>query len=232
MTPRDTGVTAYFPSPEEARVAVDRLTGIGVPRSAIDVQVHGGDTHGGFMEGLKNFFGVGEERAYELGAIVRVVDESRPEVVEALRDCGGEVTGYDGSEGDGEEQRMRLHEERLSVDKRRRQVGEAVVRKEVVTENQQIEVPVQHEEVYIERRSVAESDPRAEDDFDREEELRIPVTRDEVEVHTHPVTTEEVAIGKRRVDETQTVGATVRKERARVETDGEMRPVDEGRDTR
>jgi uncharacterized protein (TIGR02271 family) len=47
--------------------------------------------------------------------------------------------------------------------------------------------------------------------------------REEVSVEKHPVTTEEVIIGKRTVEENQTVGGTVRKERARIEKDDTAR---------
>lgn len=57
-----------------------------------------------------------------------------------------------------------------------------------------------------------------------EDEICIPVTREEFSVEKRPVVTEEIAVGKRTVKETQTVGGAVRKERARVETDGDVTP--------
>ena len=52
------------------------------------------------------------------------------------------------------EESIRLHEERLNVDKERVQAGEVNVGKHVVEEEQSVEVPVSHEEVDIERRAV------------------------------------------------------------------------------
>src|SRR5207302_270260 len=49
---------------------------------------------------------------------------------------------------------MQLKEEELKVDKAPVQTGEVEVRKEVVTEHRQISVPVEREEVVIERRPV------------------------------------------------------------------------------
>jgi uncharacterized protein (TIGR02271 family) len=118
---------------------------------------------------------------------------------------------------------MQLKEEELEVSKRKVQKGEVEVRKEVVTEQRQITVPVEREEVVIERRpaggKAAAGDVRAE-------EIRIPVSEEEVEVHKTTKVKEEVTVGKRKVADTKTVGGTVRHEEVKVETTGDARVRD------
>ncbi|WP_426449507.1 YsnF/AvaK domain-containing protein [Paenibacillus sp. S-38] len=121
-----------------------------------------------------------------------------------------------------EERELRLREERLQVDKQRVQSGEVSVRKEVIEEQQTINVPVSREEVYIERRDVTDgrtdNTPLGEDEV-----IRIPVTEERVEVTKKPVVTGEVAIGKREVTENRQVSDTVKREEAVIDSTGETR---------
>ena len=117
---------------------------------------------------------------------------------------------------------MQLKEEELHVTKRPVQKGEVEVRKEVVTEQRQITVPVQREEVVIERRPASGTAAGPI----RAEEVRIPVTEEQVDVTKQAVVKEEVSVGKRKVTDTKTVGGTVRKEEVKVETEGDARVRD------
>jgi len=114
---------------------------------------------------------------------------------------------------------LRLKEERLDVDKERVRTGEVTLRKEVVEEEKSIQVPVQREEVVIERRPVNE---KAVDgtDIGADETIRVPVSEERVQVTKTPVVTEEISAGKRVVRDTEQVSDTVRKERAEVEREG------------
>jgi stress response protein YsnF len=53
------------------------------------------------------------------------------------------------------------------------------------------------------------------------EEIRVPIMEEEVRVEKRPVVKEEVTLGKRKVTETERVDETVRREEARVETEGD-----------
>ena len=121
---------------------------------------------------------------------------------------------------DLDRERIELREEELDVRKRQVEAGEVRVRKEVVTEQRSIEVPVSREEVVIERRPVA-GRKAADGEIDETEELRIPLSAEEVDVDKHTVVREELEVGKRRVDETRTVSDAVRREEARVDTEGD-----------
>jgi len=95
---------------------------------------------------------------------------------------------------------IQVKEEQLHAEKRPVEAGEVRVRKEVHTETKTLEVPVQHEEVVIERTPVH---GRAASDVIREgEEIRIPVREEQVDVSKHAVVTEEVKVGKRVVQDT------------------------------
>ncbi|HEV7215143.1 MAG TPA: YsnF/AvaK domain-containing protein, partial [Chloroflexota bacterium] len=55
------------------------------------------------------------------------------------------------------------------------------------------------------------------------ETLSVPVSEEQVNVEKVPVLTEEVRVGKREVQENREVSGTVRRERARIENEGNVR---------
>ncbi|TWT06818.1 DUF2382 domain-containing protein [Planococcus sp. CPCC 101016] len=127
-----------------------------------------------------------------------------------------------------DEEKLRLHEERLNVDKERVQTGEVNVGKHVVEETQSIEVPVEREEVYVERRPVNEETTGSSfdkdsgltgDAYQEGENIHIPVSEERVEVTKKDVVAEEIVVGKRKVQDTETVNETVRREEADIDED-------------
>ena len=80
-----------------------------------------------------------------------------------------------------QEEHLRLHEERLSIDKERQLSGEVNVDKYVVEEEETIEVPIERQEVYIEKRA-ANAETAAGEVFDDGENIHIPVMEERVEV--------------------------------------------------
>ncbi len=125
-----------------------------------------------------------------------------------------------GAVHDAFDRTIRLHEERLKVDKTPTRTGEVEVRKEVHTENKSITVPVEREEVVIERRPAAGK--AAAGDI-KAEEIRIPVKEEKVNVSKETVLKEEVNVGKRKVQDTQTVSDDVRVEELKVEEKGDAK---------
>ncbi len=121
---------------------------------------------------------------------------------------------------------MKVHEERLNVDKQQVQKGEVTVDKNIVEDRKTVDIPVEHEEITIERRPVnGELDESAEDfrtatAFDNET-IRVPVTEEKVEVTKKPVVTEEIVINKKRVTDTEHVDETVKREEVNVNQEGE-----------
>ncbi|RFU69017.1 YsnF/AvaK domain-containing protein [Peribacillus saganii] len=118
--------------------------------------------------------------------------------------------------GTDEEKTMKLREEQLKVNKQAVQTGEVQVNKEVVEEQKSVEVPVKHEEVYVERRP-AQSTAADAGTIDENETIRVPVVEEQIQVTKKPVVTEEIVIGKRTVEETKHVSDTVKKEEAHVD---------------
>ncbi len=168
-------------------------------------------------------------------AIVTVDGENDPdEAIDILQSNGGNVDASDlgsapaatgsravapqrSSRDDVDEaRRLQLREERLRIDKQRVSSGEARVRKEVVSEQQSIDVPVFHEELFIQRRPVSEGSSSASP-IDQSEDIRIPLNAERVNVQKQTFVTEEVEIGKRTVERTEHVSDTVRHEELRVD---------------
>jgi len=115
---------------------------------------------------------------------------------------------------------FQVKEERLHAEKRPVEAGEVTVRKVIHSETKHIDVPVEREEVIIERTRVG---GRPTTDVIREgEEVRIPVREEQVNVKKDAVVTEEVRVGKRVVHDTERVSGEVRKEEVKVEQKGSV----------
>ncbi|MCJ1907794.1 YsnF/AvaK domain-containing protein [Planococcus ruber] len=140
----------------------------------------------------------------------------------------GSVFTNDTSASTTDEERLRLHEEQLRVDKERVQTGEVNVGKHVVEDTQTIEVPVEREEVYIERRPVNEATDSAtaggltgKDAYQDGENIHIPISEERVEVSKTDVVSEEIVVGKRKVQDTEQVTETTRREVADIDEDND-----------
>lgn len=123
--------------------------------------------------------------------------------------------------------RVQLREEQLQATKTREQAGEVDIRKNVVSEEQTLNVPVNREEVYVERHPVNNpvSDNAAPIGQGQDEVVRVPVSEEQVQVTKQPVVTEEINVGKRVVQDNQQVTDTVRHEEAQVENQGDVNVV-------
>jgi uncharacterized protein (TIGR02271 family) len=122
--------------------------------------------------------------------------------------------------GTEDRERLELREEELDVDTHRVQAGEVRVRKEVHTEQRNIEVPVTREEVVIERHPVQGREVSGQSIG--EDEIRIPLMEEEVDVQKRAVVREEISVGKKEIQENRTVSDTVRREEARIESQGDV----------
>lgn len=156
------------------------------------------------------------------GSILLYVDKEYGTIYdENDKDLGTTQTGTNFSttdnfiDGHTQEERMRLHEERLSIDKEQQLAGEVNVEKHVVETQERVEVPVEHEEVYIERRAVVDENATGEI-VDDGEKIHIPVMEERVEVTKRPVVSQEIVVGKRKVTDTEFVNETVRREEADI----------------
>lgn len=128
---------------------------------------------------------------------------------------------------------MTLSEERVNVDKENVQAGEVRLRKHVVHDTQTVEVPVEREELRIERTPV---DGDHADRADRggalgEEETTMSLSEERVNVTKETVPVEEVSLHKETVRDTETVREDVAREELDVDgdTDAGFDPGSEGR---
>jgi uncharacterized protein (TIGR02271 family) len=129
---------------------------------------------------------------------------------------------------DAYDRTIQLREEHLKVEKARVQTGEVRVGKRVVTEQKTIDVPVEREEVVIERRPA--SGRAAKGDIGADEgEIVVPVSEERVTVTKQPVVKEEVSVGKRKVRDTKHVSETVRKEELKTDEHGDAPVKGRGR---
>ncbi len=135
-----------------------------------------------------------------------------------FREHGLTDEGVNQSRGDDledeDELRVQRSEEELRAGTREREAGALNVRKRVVSERQQMEVPTRREEVTVDRVPV-EGEASEADIGD--EEVRVPVTEEEVVVEKRPVAKEEVRIRKDVVEDTEVVEEDVRKEEVDVD---------------
>ncbi|MED4532017.1 YsnF/AvaK domain-containing protein [Metabacillus fastidiosus] len=107
---------------------------------------------------------------------------------------------------DSKEQTLQLREEQLNIKKERIQTGEVKVHKEVVEEQKTFTVPIRREEMVIEAGD--------------EEEFRIPLKEEEIQINKHPVQLNEVSITTRQIQEMKQIKEKLKRETADVEVAG------------
>jgi len=111
-----------------------------------------------------------------------------------------------------------VREEDLVAEKRRQEQGRVHVHKDVIEEQETVNVPVQHEEVRVERVPFSgTADTTATDDAFVERDIDMPLMGEDVVVGKRVEGVEEVRIRKDTVTENRQVSDTVRKERVVVD---------------
>ncbi|MFS8099555.1 PRC and DUF2382 domain-containing protein [Lentzea alba] len=117
----------------------------------------------------------------------------------------------------GDAAEVTLSEEKLDVGKRSVETGRVRLVKHTVTEEQNISVPVTHEEVRVVREP---AEGNAGKPF-ADEQAEVTLHREEPVVRKHTEAVERVRLEKDAVTEQKDVKGQVRKERAEVERDSE-----------
>jgi uncharacterized protein (TIGR02271 family) len=136
--------------------------------------------------------------------------------------------GYDTS-GQTTDDAMTRSEERVRTGTESRQAGRARLRKYVVTEQQQVTVPVTREEARVEREPITDEnrDSALSGPDITEAEHEVVLTEEQPTVTTETVPVERVRLTKDQVQDEQTVTADVRKEQIDTETDADTRLTDD-----
>jgi uncharacterized protein (TIGR02271 family) len=142
------------------------------------------------------------------------------------------TVGHDTS-GPTTDNAMTRSEERLNVGTETREAGRARLRKHVVTEQQQVTVPVAHEELRVEREPI--TDANRGDAYDgpaiSEEEHEVTLRAERPVVSTETEAVERVRLGTETVRSEETVSGQVRKEEIEVDDDSRVTDRDrQGRD--
>ncbi|GAA0798113.1 DUF2382 domain-containing protein [Spirilliplanes yamanashiensis] len=138
------------------------------------------------------------------------------------RDTGTETrtAGHDTS-GPNTDDAMTRSEERLVAGTQTEERGKARLRKYVVTEQEQVTVPVSREEVRLEREPITEGnvDRAMDGPAISEEEHEVTLRAERPVVDTEAVPVERVRLNKETVTEQETVGGEVRKEQIDLDED-------------
>ncbi|MEX3598612.1 DUF2382 domain-containing protein [Kocuria carniphila] len=146
-----------------------------------------------------------------------LVDQDRRDVADRDRDLT-----------DRDDASVVRHEEQLKVGTQERETGRARLRKYVVTEHETVDVPVEREEVSVERTPIR--DGQARTGTIGEEEVEVSLHEERPVVEKEAVAVEEVGLNKETVRDTQRVEADVRKEQVDVETGNDRNLTDRDRD--
>jgi uncharacterized protein (TIGR02271 family) len=190
--------------------------------SAPNVDADGGHLSESEEAELYRYYGL-EYATQETGVQTGQVDES---AAWTGREEHPGAVGHDTS-GPTTDEAMTRSEERLRAGTERVTTGRARLRKYIVTEQQQVTVPVSREEVRIEREPITDANvgaAMAGPDLS-EEEHEVVLMEERPVVATETVPVERVRLAKDVQQSEETVTADVRKER--IETD-----LDEGIDRR
>jgi uncharacterized protein (TIGR02271 family) len=173
--------------------------------------------------------------AEEVGRAARSVKEAASNVVDEARAAlGGNDRADRADRGDrakratfeqfgkSEEILVPLIEEEIVASKHVEKVGDVHIRKEIITEEKQITVPVTREVLRVERVAV-NHEVRAGDRAFERESFDIPISEEHVTLEKHAVVREEIHIGKDIQQGEEMASTTVRREQAEIETTGPVR---------
>ena len=118
-----------------------------------------------------------------------------------------------------EEIRVPVMEEELTATVRAREAGAVRIEKDVITEEQTLDVPVTEERVRVERRVVDRPVSAADADAFEETVIEVPLRTEEVDIQKRARVAEEVVVSKEATQRTERVADTVRREEVFVDED-------------
>ena len=123
---------------------------------------------------------------------------------------------------------LSLRKEELDIAKSRVQKGDVEIGKEIIEEQKRVDVPVEREEVVIERRTL--NNEASDSPITSEETIKIPVSEEKVNVDKHTVVTGEISAHKRVVENTEHIDETLKREEALINKIGNPDVIDNGSD--
>ncbi len=123
-----------------------------------------------------------------------------------------------------DEEKIRLYEERLMVNKQREKAGRVTIGKNVETKTASVSVPVEKERVVVERTEATDGtvvNP-GKIDFNDSEVVRMEVYEESADIEKQAFVREEVSIHKEVEHDTIEAQETVRREELEVKAEGEV----------
>lgn len=124
--------------------------------------------------------------------------------------------------------KISLKKEELDIAKSRVQKGDVEIGKEIIEEKKQVDVPVEREEVVIERRSL--DNKACDSPITSEEIIKIPVSEEKVNVGKHTVITGEILAHKEVVENTEHIDENLKREEAHINKNGDANIINNGAD--
>lgn len=128
-----------------------------------------------------------------------------------------------------DEQQMKLHEERLAVDKKWVESGSVDIHKNTVEEQQTLDIPYEREEVEVERRPINqelseyEANGHSAETYEKDGLWHIPVIEERLEVRKVKYVSEEIIVHKRKIQETKHISETVQRETVDIDENNVQR---------
>ncbi|MDJ0590966.1 MAG: YsnF/AvaK domain-containing protein [Pleurocapsa sp. MO_226.B13] len=123
-----------------------------------------------------------------------------------------------------DDEKIRLYEERLMVNKQRAKAGEVAIGKKVETETATVAVPVERERIVIERNdaNVGTVVTPGATDFTEGAVAEVEVYEETAEIKKQAFVREEVSVRKEVETETVEASETVRREELEIDADGDV----------
>jgi uncharacterized protein (TIGR02271 family) len=121
-----------------------------------------------------------------------------------------------------DELRIPVMEEELTATVREQEAGAVRIEKDVITEEQTLDVPVTEERVRVERRVVDRPVSATDAGAFEETVIDVPLRTETVDIQKQARVAEEVVVSKDAVQRTERVSATVRREEVYVDEDATL----------
>lgn len=118
---------------------------------------------------------------------------------------------------------LKLREEQLEIIKNKVPTAEVSYRTEVVTEEKNFTVPITREELIIEKTILDNDVPHGTEPVT--ETIRIPIREERVEIIKQAVILEDVSVERQQFQTTETVSASVKKEKLNIEKTGDPKVI-------
>ncbi|NMM62295.1 YsnF/AvaK domain-containing protein [Clostridium sp. P21] len=144
-----------------------------------------------------------------LGIVIGIIIGGLIAQSNTYKDSGERIL-KDNSHDTNSDVKMQLRKEQMKISKDKIKTGEVSIHKEVLTKEENITVPVKQEELVIEKKVF---DPQSQSESNAHTEtIRIPISKERIDIHKEPVTLENVSVTKHKYKEIKHITETLKKE--------------------